>query len=600
MQKFYFILFSILFFSFYGNAQVSNRDTFFLAKKKGILGKLGKSISRNPVTQPVKIVNPYKQHIGKVIRNIEVQPLSFNENIYDTNIVKNNIAIKIANFLHKNTKVQVVRNNLFFREGDKVLPLLIADNERYLRDLSFFQDARIIIFGSTESPDSVDILVLTKDVFSIGGKASVSNLDRARVELKEDNIHGSGSSIALRGLYDKDRDPLFGYGAVFTRRNIKGSFLDWSTGFETFRNAFNNGRREELNIFTRVERPFMSRFTQWTGALELSYNKNNNNYNDTLFKTLYKYSNHQADIWAGYNLFYKRARRSDAEGRFRHLIAGRGFYTRFSHVPDAVRGQFSTSYVNINGGLASYTLYKQNFYRTNFIYGFGRNEDVPVGVSASVIGGWTNKENRKRAYYGLDFEGNYFSKKGYFTSGKVRVGTYAYKKEFEDIGILISGEHFTRLRTLGGNWLNRNFVSASYTRLAKLQLNDTLTLKSSFGLPYFRQNDLGDMRATLKLESVFFNLYKVLGFRFAPFAFTEFCFLKPVKQPVGKTNGYTAIGGGVRTRNENLVFGTTEFKFYYFPRTIGDMKGYRFEVGTNLRFRFNSTFVKRPEFVVTN
>ena len=96
MQKFYFILFSAILLSFYGNAQVNNRDTFFLAKKKGILGKLGKSISRNPVTQPVKIVNPYKQHMGKVIRNIEVQTLSFNENIYDTNIVKNNIGLLLS------------------------------------------------------------------------------------------------------------------------------------------------------------------------------------------------------------------------------------------------------------------------------------------------------------------------------------------------------------------------------------------------------------------------------------------------------------------------------------------------------------------------
>ena len=602
MYRIFTLLLLIIFVSNNANAQVDDdRDTFFLAKKKGVLGKLGKSISRdNPVTEPVKIVNPYKKHSGKIIRSIEISPLSFNENIYDTNVVKNNLAIRVANFLHKNTKIQVVRNNLFFREGDRLQPLLVADNERYLRDLTFLQDARIIVFGSSKMKDSVDILVLTKDVFSIGGKASASSLNRVQLELREDNIHGSGSAFAIRGLYDKPRDPRFGYGAVFTRRNIKGTFLDWSTGFETFAPAFNTGRKEELTIYTKVEKPFVSRYAQWTGALELSFNRNANAYRDSLFKTFRSYSNHAIDLWAGYNLGYKRARKSDAENRFRHFVAARSFYIKFDKVPEAFRSGFNTGYVDINGALLSYSLYKQNFYRTNFIYGFGRNEDVPIGMSATLIGGWTNKEGRRRAYYGVDFEGNHFSKKGYFTSAKVRFGGYSYKNELEDIAILISGDHFTRLRKLNTQWYNRNFVGLSYTRLAKLQLNDTLTLKSGFGLPYFRQDALGDMRTTIKVESVFFNMRKLLGFRFAPFAFTELCFLKPVKAAVSKTNGYPAIGGGIRTRNENLIFGTIEFKGYYFPRTIGDMKGYRFELSTNLRFKFNSTFIKRPDFVVSN
>ena len=45
-------------------------DTFFLAKKKGLLGRLGKSISSTPEAEPVKIAYPYLKYNGRIIRSI--------------------------------------------------------------------------------------------------------------------------------------------------------------------------------------------------------------------------------------------------------------------------------------------------------------------------------------------------------------------------------------------------------------------------------------------------------------------------------------------------------------------------------------------------
>jgi hypothetical protein len=594
------------------HAQDEPRDTFFLSKKKGILGRIAKSITTNPQAPPVKIVNPYKEYAGMIIRNIMVSTLSFNENINDTNLVKNNFALRVANFLHKNTKDQVVRNNLFFHKGEKLLPLLVADNERYLRDLTFVQDARIIILPSLDK-DSVDLLVLTKDVFSIGAKVNLSGPNKAIVEVREDNIHGSGSAIAFRGIFDRVRNPQYGYGANFTRRNIKGTFFDWTTGFETFNPSYSTGRREEVTIYTRVVKPFVSRFAKWTGALDLSYNKNINVYNDASFSQLQKYTNERYDIWAGYNLGYKKARkRSEAEQKFRSFIAVRGLYVKFDKIPLQYKDSATSSFVNINGGLFAYTLYKQNFYRTNYIYGFGRNEDVPTGLSTTLLTGWTNKAGKQRKYYGVDAEGNYFSKKGYFGSLKFKTGGYAYRSKMEDITLLLSGEGFTKLKKVGKSWFNRNFVSMSFARLFKTTpTNEPLYLQSQYGLPYFTNSSIvADARTSIKFESVFFNTNKVLGFRFAPFIFSEFSFINALNDSSGNTNGYSALGGGIRSRNENLIFGTIELKGYYFPRTIDQpqpfplpdvkMKSVRIELSTKLTFKFNSTFIKRPDLVVAN
>ncbi|HRB23684.1 MAG TPA: hypothetical protein PLZ18_07925, partial [Ferruginibacter sp.] len=70
---------------------------------------------------------------------------------------------------------------------------------------------------------------------------------------------------------------------------------------------------------------------------------------------------------------------------------------------------YNSSYADRNGALLSYTLYKQDFVRTSFIYGFGRYEDVPEGLSATITGGYTNVEGTKRPYYGLSFEGTDFT-----------------------------------------------------------------------------------------------------------------------------------------------------------------------------------------------
>jgi len=60
------------------------------------------------------------------------------------------------------------------------------------------------------------------------------------------------------------------------------------------------------------------------------------------------------------------------------------------------------------------------------------------------------------------------------------------------------------------------------------------------------------------------------------------------------------LGGGVKSRNENLVFGTMELRMFYFPRVIAGMNRFRIDFSTDLRFRFVSQFIRRPDFMSVN
>ena len=585
------------------NAQVKpvEKDTFFLAKQKGLLGRIGKSLSREPEPEPpVKIAVPFEKYSGRPIRSVEVIPLAFNQNMDDTTIKKENLAIRVAKKLHVNTRTSIIRNYLFFKEGDRVLPLLISDNESFLRNQPFIKDALILVDDS-DAKDSVDIIVITRDVFSIGGSIN-ANSRSVRSEIREENLGGSGSQLSVSGIYDMDRKPRLGSGAEFIIRNIKGSFVNWTAGLNSFYTAFNSERYEESRYYTLIEKPLVNRYTQWTAAIEASSNNTKNAYvSDSLYKSDYEYKFSKAGVWAGYNIGYKSQKGKDSDKRLRHFVAASTFYHHFEKVPMIYDTVYNYRFANINGVLFSYSLFKQNFYRTNFIYAFGRNEDIPTGLSASLIAGWTNKADRRRPYYGIEFEGNRFSKRGVFSSYIVRAGGYSYQGKLQDINLLLSANYFSSLHKLSEKWRNRNFLSFSYTKQLNFSLNSPLFLRSDFGLPYFSNGLVAaDERTTVRFETDFYNLNKLLGFRFGPFLFTDFCFLRPVNQPTSKTDGYSALGGGVRARNENLVFETIELKAYYFPRTIDGMKNFKIDLVTRVRFKFNSNFIRKPDFIMAN
>jgi hypothetical protein len=355
----------------------------------------------------------------------------------------------------------------------------------------------------------------------------------------------------------------------------------------------------------------VSPYLPWTGALYLSYNKTSNVYlADTPYLKNFRYGYQIADAWWGYNFGTQRLMYKNMQLRLRKFIALRGLYKNYSATPWDKLSGYDYNYANTAGLLAAFTVFKQDFYRTNFIYGFGRNEDVPQGFSASVIAGWTARQDsfskvRKRPYFGTEFQRNRYNSKGFYSTYTFRLGGYYTQKKLEDVDILLRVDHFTKLRKMSRQWYNRYFLSGSFAKQINWVLNAPLFFNNSFGMSYlnspngeFREGI--SLRSTIKTEAVFYNTRKFLGFRMAPFIFGDVSLISPRNQPFSKSDLFSAIGAGVRTRNENLVYGTIELKGYYFPRTIGDTKPWRVELNSNIRFKYNSVFIRRPDFVNPN
>lgn len=582
-------------------------DTFFLAKKKGILGRFGKSFAADPpkpeLTKTGTIKNnlPFNRFKGLPIRTIHFVRLEFNQEINDTSRKKRNIGYKIIDAFHTKTGERILRSNLFFKEGDKLNPYLLADNERHLREQSFLQDAKIIL-TPVEFGGAVDVYVYTKDIFSLGVNGNISGTNNFNAEIKEENLNGNGTKVAFKTLYDETRGPNMGFGGEILQRNIAGSFADFSVGFKNFNGAFSSGRPEETFIFAKLQRPLVSPYLSFTGSIDLEYHKTSNAYIvDSTFNQQFNYQYIDFDAWGGYNLGTKKFLKSNVQSRIRKFIALRVLHHQFQTVPGIFQNTYNYQYANITGTLGAINLFKQNFYKTTYLYGFGRQEDVPEGFSVALIAGWANKQNLRRPYYGFDFSRNYFGKKGNYYNYTFKLGGYIGKSQFEDIDVLLNLEYFSKLKRIGRKWFLRNFTTWGITHQIKPILNQPLYLSNSFGLPEISNGNIAaKTRFTTKYETVFYNNWRLFGFKFAPFLFSNASFLIPQNDEIFKGDFYSSLGAGIRTRNEALVFGTIECRFNYFPRINEGMQQYRIDFKTDLRFKYNSQYIKRPDFVTVN
>jgi hypothetical protein len=147
----------------------------------------------------------------------------------------------------------------------------------------------------------------------------------------------------------------------------------------------------------------------------------------------------------------------------------------------------------------------------------------------------------------------------------------------------------------------RQYFKASYSRIFNRVIYDPLRINNTLGLQYFDIDSLkGTQRLSLYSETFLFARKKIFGFQMAPFVFLDATVLTPEKSLLHKSDVYTGVGGGVRTRNENLVFGTIELRLIYFPRKPVGSNNFTATFKANLRFRYNSNYIRAPDIIQLN
>ncbi|MBX0292271.1 hypothetical protein K3G63_17620 [Hymenobacter sp. HSC-4F20] len=537
----------------------------------------------------------FDRHNYKVIRQINIRTLdAFGFSISDSLRTPNNILEKAGNTFHVKTSKLRVRQVLLFREGEELEPQDLAESERLLRQTSELLDARVFVNERTSTADSVDIQVITKDVFSISGTFQLRDVAAGVIGVRDVNFLGLGHQFRNRYEYGR-RDP--GPGAQTWRYigSYQVPFRNFVYGQVRYRNETRNKEagatlsRDFYSINTRyagaVSYDFVDRVVSTTGSgtVEDPY----------IFKPL-RYN--VQDVWLGRAL---RLRSYDLgyENPGRAIVSGRMIRTSYAQKP-------TSDYLNGNLLLGTIGYSVRRYYKDKYLFGFGRTEDIPTGTLLSLTAGYEFNELANRRYYGLRLAyAGYHPQRGYlYLNGEF--GSYIREYDNNWQQGLISGEllYFTRLYHTG-NYQWRHFLwQRTSLGLNRRPGEQPLSIDGEHGLRGFQPGGLllGTSRVTLNYEATLFTPVSFLGFRMAGIAFADVAWLNARTQqqvlPFYESP-YTGFGLGLRFRNEYAALPTFQITFGFYPRGMSTPNGIRIFENSRPYYDFSDFSFGQPGVV---
>ncbi len=588
---------------------ISYKNNIALSKDSSRFQKLINMIKGKPnplidstnmaITRYMKSISSFE---GKQINSIKIEQRHFGYDVNSPQLVRKGRFSRFADKLHNKTNENTIRKNLFFKEGDSLSPLIIAYNEKWLRDLAYIQDARILANPTKEDSSRVDIFIITKDILPIGALLNMKSATSFEARLNTENINDGGNAFGIIQNYDLKRDASAGWGFDFTARNILGSFLDVKTGAQSYTNNYANGASSASDFHISGNMPLLHPLSRWTWGFDLRQSENKNVYNswtDSLFTSTLQYQQKHFDFWAGYQVF-TNAQAYHANNP-RYFLQLRYFDNEFAKRPINYLSQIDKNYQNIQAFLASFVLFKQKIIRTQYLYGFGRNEDLPTGNSFMITTGHYLREGQSLPYIGFQYESYKLLKNENFRHLNLNSGTSYGDKQFQDFRFLASLEQISKLHYLESGYRYRHIINLSFAETLKNKFNEALLINSIYGIPQLNKERIkGGTRIAANWESIWYNSRTFFGFKKAPFVFANLTYIRTMGEAISTGDIYTSIGGGCRVRNENLILGTIELKGYYFPRTNLQLSPWNLSLITNIRFKYNSSIINKPDFVAIN
>jgi hypothetical protein len=489
----------------------------------------------------------YLQYSGKRIRNIEIQRLDvFGSNIYNPLISNPNKIENILNKTHLNTNDFIIRKNLLFSEGDTISPLRLSDNERILRTLPFINDSRIVVIPVSD--DEADIVVITRDVYSLGASIDYSSLRKGTVSIFEKNLLGLGHEFRLDIPFDTNLPDSPGFGLSYKVDNISKSFINMNIFY------FNGLGRKNYGF--SLDRKLISYTTKYGGGISISEMFTTEDLGTLPVPEPLKYN--LQDYWLSRSFLLNKE-------KVTRLIFGARYTNNnvFDHpliLPDSY---FNLQQYKMFLGSAAISI--QKYYKTNLIYGYGRTEDIPYGGLLNLTIGREINEFKYRFYTGINLSaGQSIKSIGYlyFSTG---FSTFLHDGITEQGQLQLRTNFFSNLLYLG-NYRIRNFIKVDYTRGFDRYSDEYITFRHENGFSGFSNDTIkGTQRLTVSLESVFFSPKYFYGFRFAFFAFADLGYLSGTNEMVSVGGVLSGVGLGLRVRNDNLVFNTLQIRLGFYP-----------------------------------
>jgi hypothetical protein len=538
------------------------RDSLFLE-----LGKTNAPVQQTDSQIWKSRENAFNVYGGKQIRYIYYNQLKvFGTTIEDTTVVQSKL-IRFANMLHYDTRVWMIRQSLFFKEGDTVNAYKLVDNERYLRRLPFIQDARIYIINSYQSNDSIDVVVLTKDVFEYGTSIADLNNTKAAVNVFNTNLLGAGQRVAFGVSWDNSYNPQWRTGGSYTKYNAGGTFADITAGYTLLNDRINADTGQyEKSAYLTINRPLYSTWATFTGGLTLSTNRSVNifSYPDSIYRN---YAYNLVDLWGGYNFTnqYKKTGYNSLKPNIG--VEFRTFNMDFTINPSQPDLKTNPNYNSHYYLLGQLVFYHQDFFKTNYFFGFGRTEDIPMGYTYSGSFGVENWMGLNRSYTAIQAQKYWFLGKN-LISTNIGFGGFWHNQQSQDAVLHITADYYSNLFHFNGPKI-REFLHADYIVAFDTVLYKPVNINKENGIFGYRNTQFNNyQRFNVSAQTNYYSPISIYGFKFNFYLLLQASLLSSQKESLTESPFYSGFTVGFQIRNENLSFNTLQISASYQPIVV--------------------------------
>ncbi len=505
---------------------------------------------------------------GKRIAHIRILPLqTWGPDFSDTTKVEDNKALNALGKLNKPTRTRTISRSVFINTGDVLDPEKVLDNERILRTLPFIRDAQIIAYPSPSDTNEVNLTIMTKDVFPYGLDGSYSSLTKWSAAIYNKNMFGQGHELKTSLIHNGNETPNNGYQIEYAITNLAGTYADLDLGYtEDY---------AQQGFYAELDRPFLRTDTKWGGSTKFYRYWKSNNFYDSPYDLEGAAMNYSSfDSWFGYafdlpNNGNLGDRQLVIAGRYREL----DFYERPPAGDDG-----NQYYANSNLILGSLSLAKRYYIRDNLINGFGTTEDMPKGYFHELVVGYDNNEFLQRWYAHLFLSsGNLIKYRSSYLYVSAGIGSFFNSRKTEQGETNVHINYISKQLYFLKQDMRYSF-NLSYLNGINRFDQEYITINDEYGIHGFSSQEVkGQKKLALSSEAIFYLKRKVLGFNISAFSLLDLGIIGYKQQSVFTQDYYVGFGGGIRIRNDQLVFGTIQIRLTCYPKHPADQSLFGFQ-----------------------
>lgn len=484
----------------------------------------------------------FKPFEGKVIRSIRATRVPMLDgNVNDTSGTSLDGWNRFIN-LHPQTPSWVARGKGVIREGQRVLPGALADHERLIRELPNIRDAKLYV-SPVDGSDSVDIVVVTQDLFPLRLNIDYRNSDELKVRVNDRNITGTGleTDLEYNSFSSLENGPE--WAIRLNQYNLFNRFFDASAGMR-----WNDSIAESAFSFNR---DFRSGALSHIGGVEWVDASRRKSSDTEATQQGDVTDSRRLGLWYG------------------HVFSNASL--EWSFIPAFSRNE---SFQNIGGdwktgdrtSLYSFTIIRRSYLRSALVRKYGTSEYIPVGFSMNYTAGPVNDGFGKSWYSGAAVEwARYFEDVGYWAlswNGSYYSGVAERSDRLSNYGL----DYYTPLLRIGRARC-RQFVELRYNSISQ---PERASLFETTG-PWSTANGSVPTGSNLwhgAIRSVFFMPWYVYGFRFSIYGGAEVYRLgNPLQNSASEVAYYPIFQAGLRMQNDFLTYGDYSFQISYAPPT---------------------------------